>query len=177
MKRSSRSYSSTSALPVLTALAIAVAEHSRIKPCGPWAKQLAELLQQPQTREALTGLVTQIEKLLRTASTETALRAGSPKGKWAVSRPPRILIVGLLEHEFQTVKKACHGLAKLYFRDKDKNARGLPDVDHVILVTNFLSHTWQTAAFQKYGRERVHLHEGGVTTVIEKVKELVGGGA
>lgn len=177
MKRSPRSHTSALALPVLTALATAVAEHSRIKPRGPSPKQLIDLLQQPETRDALHRLVSDIENLFRAGPPDEAPRTRTPRGSWATPRPMRILIVGQLEHEFQTVKKACQGLAKLLFRDKDKNCRGLPEADRVILVTNFLSHTWQNAAFQKFGRERVHLHDGGVTTVVEKVKDLVRGEA
>jgi hypothetical protein len=53
----------------------------------------------------------------------------------------------------------------------------LPASDAVILMTRFTGHRWTIAGYRAFPRERVHLHSGGISGLIEKIKALAAGPA
>jgi hypothetical protein len=48
----------------------------------------------------------------------------------------------------------------------------LPASDAVLLLTKFIEHRWTIAAYRAFPRERVHLHSGGMSGLVEKIKAL-----
>ena len=59
----------------------------------------------------------------------------------------------------------------------DRSETALPAADAVLLLTKFIEHRWTVAAYRAFPRERVHLHGGGMSRLIEKIRTLAAGSA
>jgi hypothetical protein len=87
----------------------------------------------------------------------------------------KITIVGLRFGQRHHVVKACQGLADITFVDADKKDISYPDADAVILMTRFIRHHWTEVAYQVFPRERVHLHPGGISKLVRRIKRIASG--
>ena len=87
----------------------------------------------------------------------------------------KISIVGLRCGQEHHVAKKCQGLADLCFVDADRADAFFPDADAVILMTRFIRHKWTEAAYQVLPRERVHLHAGGISKLVRRIKRIASG--
>src|SRR5207244_10357252 len=90
----------------------------------------------------------------------------------AAPRKLRVVVGGLLADQMAVVQSAVGGLLDLRFISKDIRTPNFPQADHVVLVTNFLDHAWEAAAYQTFRREQVHKHKGGVSGLIKMLEGL-----
>jgi hypothetical protein len=81
----------------------------------------------------------------------------------------RIAIVGLKNNQSKRVAEACSASARLSFLDCRRPPDSLPRYDHIVLMTKFISHTWPDASLDGDNRRKVHLHRGGVSTLIAHI--------
>jgi hypothetical protein len=88
---------------------------------------------------------------------------------------PVFAVVGLRFGQEAQVARRCRDVASLKFVSADRSETALPASDAVLLLTKFIEHRWTTAAYQAYPRERVHLHAGGLSGLIEKIRTLAAG--
>ncbi len=86
----------------------------------------------------------------------------------------KIAIVGLRFGQKHLVAKECKGLADFSFVDADRAETSLPEADVVILMTRFIRHFCTQAAYQVFPRERVHLHDGGISKLVRRIKRIAG---
>jgi hypothetical protein len=86
-----------------------------------------------------------------------------------------IAIVGLRYGQDGHVARACGGLADLKFVDASRSETSFPQSDVVILMTKFIQHRWTETAYRTFPRERVHLHHGGITKLVRRIKRVVAG--
>ena len=87
----------------------------------------------------------------------------------------KIAIVGLRYGQAHHVERACGGLADLTFVEATTAEISFPASEAVILMTKFIRHRWTEVAFQTFPRERVHLHEGGISKLVRRIKRIAGG--
>jgi hypothetical protein len=90
---------------------------------------------------------------------------------------PVFSVVGLRFGQERHVVKRCGQLADLRFVRGDRSEPVLPASDAVVLLTKFIEHRWTIAAYGAFPRERVHLHAGGMSGLIEKIRMLAAGSA
>jgi hypothetical protein len=88
---------------------------------------------------------------------------------------PVFAVVGLRYGQAGQVARRCRHLACLKFVSADRSETVLPASDAVLLVTKFIEHRWTTAAYRAFPRERVHLHAGGMSSLIAKIRTLAAG--
>jgi hypothetical protein len=84
----------------------------------------------------------------------------------------KIAIVGLRKGQDFHVAQACVGVADLFFVDADKAEISFPASEAVILMTKFIRHRWTEVAYQVFPRERVHLHPGGISKLVRRIKRI-----
>jgi hypothetical protein len=84
----------------------------------------------------------------------------------------RVLIIGLLNQQANIVRETTKSFAKLSFLDTDKaiKSENYPICDHIIMMKKFISHAVETTV-KKTGIKYV-LHEGGIKTLVQRIKEL-----
>lgn len=87
----------------------------------------------------------------------------------------KITIVGLRFGQQHHVAKECQGLADLKFIDANTAEISFPSSDAVILMTRFIQHRWAQVAFRDFPRERVHLHPGGISKLVRRIKRIASG--
>ncbi len=96
---------------------------------------------------------------------------GTPMVKELPLKKKRICVVGLLPEQMGEVQSRCGNLADLRFVSKDvTNPQYPPQTDYVVLMANFINHSWQTFAYQQFRRDQVLIHHGGITRLIDLVK-------
>jgi hypothetical protein len=88
---------------------------------------------------------------------------------------PVFAVVGLRYGQEGHVVKRCGQLADLRFVRGDRSETALPASDAVLLLTKFIEHRWTIAAYRAFPRERVHLHAGGMSSLIAKIRTLAAG--
>jgi hypothetical protein len=81
----------------------------------------------------------------------------------------RIAIVGLKNNQSQKVSKECTATARLSFLDSRRLPTSLPQFDHIVLMTKFIRDAWTDAMLDGSNRQKVHLHRGGVSTLIAHI--------
>lgn len=84
----------------------------------------------------------------------------------------RIAIVGLKGNQQQKIEMHCSALSRLSFVDGRRPPKELPEVDHVILMPALITKRWTQSALRRYDKSRVHLHWGGVSTLVERIGEI-----
>ena len=89
----------------------------------------------------------------------------------------KIAIVGLRFGQMHHVAKECQGVADLKFVAANTAEISFPDADAVILMTRFIQHRWTEVAYRVFPRDRVHLHPGGITKLVRKIKRIASGSA
>ena len=94
------------------------------------------------------------------------------KTKIAEPARPLFAIVGLRFGQESHVSRRCRHLADLRFVRADRSETAFPACDAVLLLTKFIEHRWTEAAYRAYPRERVHLHAGGMSSLVAKIKVL-----
>lgn len=70
------------------------------------------------------------------------------------------------------IASKCNRRACLRVINRDRGDKLFPSCDHVILWTRFITHKWTEAAYRQFPRDRVHLHHGGLSGLIEKINKL-----
>ena len=90
---------------------------------------------------------------------------------------PVFAVVGLRFGQEAQVARRCRDVAGLKFVSADRSETALPASDAVLLLTKFIEHRWTIAAYGAFPRERVHLHAGGMSGLIEKIRMLAAGSA
>jgi hypothetical protein len=85
---------------------------------------------------------------------------------------PVFAVVGLRFGQEAHVARQCRHLADLKFVRATTAEISFPTSDAVVLLTKFIKHRWTVAAYRAFARERVHLHSGGLSGVIAKIKML-----
>jgi hypothetical protein len=88
---------------------------------------------------------------------------------------PVFAVVGLRYGQEAQVSRRCRDLADLKFVRGDRSETAFPAVDAVLLLTRFIEHRWTEAAYRAFPRERVHLHAGGMSSLIVKIRTLAAG--
>ena len=84
----------------------------------------------------------------------------------------RIAILGPMDGQAGVIASRCGRRARLSFVNRDRGDKCFPSCDHLILWTKFIQHRWTEAAYRQFPRDRVHLHDGGLTGLVEKINEL-----
>jgi hypothetical protein len=86
-------------------------------------------------------------------------------------------VIGLLPSQANELADRCKDVnVDLRFVNKDILTPMFPSgTDEVLLFTKFISHSWQSAAFNQFGHDRVHRHAGGLEKAAELVRSLVEG--
>ena len=87
----------------------------------------------------------------------------------------KITIVGLRFGQQHHVERECRGVADLKFVDANTAEIAFPDADAVILMTRFIQHRWTEVAYRMFPRERVHLHPGGISKLVRRIKRIADG--
>jgi hypothetical protein len=90
----------------------------------------------------------------------------------AMPKRTRITVIGLRKGQHRVVADKCGKLADLAFLDGDTSSVALPASDHIVVMTKFVEHRWTEAAHQRLGRERVHLHRGGISGLAKIIGEI-----
>jgi hypothetical protein len=90
---------------------------------------------------------------------------------------PVFAVVGLRYGQEVQVERRCRDVAGLKFVSADRSETTLPASDAVLLLTKFIEHRWTIAAYRAFPRERVHLHAGGMSSLIAKIRTLAAGSA
>jgi hypothetical protein len=106
-----------------------------------------------------------------TVNKEVPMLMRTPKSKPA----ERIAIVGLRYGQQHHVARQCKELANISFVDADKAEISFPEADAVILLTKFIQHRWTEGAYRVFPRERVHLHSGGISNLVRRIKRIASG--
>jgi hypothetical protein len=88
---------------------------------------------------------------------------------------PVFAVVGLRFGQEAQVARRCRDVAGLKFVSADRSETVLPASDAVLLLTKFIEHRWTLAAYRAFPRERVHLHAGGMSSLIAKIRTLAAG--
>jgi len=83
-----------------------------------------------------------------------------------------ITIVGLKNNQRRRVEQDCQDVARLDFIDERRPPYELPAADHVILMPKFIKKHWTRVALRTQDRSNVHLHWGGVSTLVERIETL-----
>ena len=84
----------------------------------------------------------------------------------------RIAIVGLQKAQAGIVRRKCEAVARIDCVDADRADVRLPQCDEVILMTRFVDHRWSDSAYRSFPRDRVHLHRGGISLLVQKIAAL-----
>ena len=92
----------------------------------------------------------------------------------AINRLPTFAVVGLRFGQAARVEARCADLAILKFVNADQSETVLPESDAIILLTRFIRHRWTQASLQTLPRNRVHLHGGGITSLVGRIRSLAG---
>jgi hypothetical protein len=87
---------------------------------------------------------------------------------------PRVTVVGLRFGQEAHVTRRCGREVDLRFVPADQAQPRLPASDAVFLLTKFIGHNWTEAAYRAFPRNQVHLHHGGISDLIKKIKKLAG---
>ena len=83
---------------------------------------------------------------------------------------PRITVVGLRFGQEAHVTRQCGKDVNLRFVHPDQAQPRLPASDAVFLLTKFIGHYWTEAAYRAFPRNQVHLHHGGISDLVKKIK-------
>jgi len=137
-----------------------------------------ELLDEQIRQESLASRVKEVEASAQKAEQAVGLLHSSQPalGKNPFStqpRLPRVVVFGLQGNQLHEVEKAFKKVARIIAGSRDGNRHNYPQGEHVILMTKFISHALQNVVFGKYGRDCVHLHHGGVDTLIDQITKFV----
>jgi hypothetical protein len=89
---------------------------------------------------------------------------------------PRVTVVGLRFGQEAHVTRRCGREVNLRFVRADQAQPRLPACDAVFLLTKFIKHYWTEAAYRTFPRDQVHLHHGGLSDLVKKIKMLAGQG-
>jgi len=84
----------------------------------------------------------------------------------------RIAILGPMDRQAGVIASRCSRQARLKFVNRNRGDRSFPGCDHLILWTRFITHDWTEVAYRQFPRDRVHLHHGGLSGLVEKINEL-----
>src|SRR5690242_5754186 len=86
---------------------------------------------------------------------------------------PKVTVVGLRSGQGRHLEEKCAGTVKLKFIEASRSETRFPGCDAVFLMTKFIEHRWTQSAYQTFPRERVHLHHGGISGLVKKIRSLV----
>ena len=89
-----------------------------------------------------------------------------------MSRKPMLCVIGLKGSQIQAVQNACDVNIILSFVAADKVGKGFGSADEVIVMTRFVRHQCKELAQNAVGRRSVHLHRGGVSTLITRIQNI-----
>jgi hypothetical protein len=87
---------------------------------------------------------------------------------------PRVTVVGLRFGQEAHITRRCGRDVNLRFVPADQAQPRLPACDAVFLLTKFIKHYWTEAAYRTFPRDQVHLHHGGISDLVKKIKVLAG---
>jgi hypothetical protein len=90
----------------------------------------------------------------------------------SVSTKKRICVVGLKNNQANVVDTECNDFADLRFLDARRPVYDVPTCDYLVLLPRFIGGGWARAARRSMDRSRVHLHGGGITSLVERIKTL-----
>lgn len=85
---------------------------------------------------------------------------------------PRIAVVGLKNNQQKAVEDACDTVASILFVDQRRPPKGLPHTDHIVLMIKFIKHGWTRTSLATIERDKVHLHRGGVSSLVETIEAI-----
>lgn len=100
-----------------------------------------------------------------------AILTGLPQGE-VMKRRKRITIIGLRNGQDVIVLEKCGQMVDLSILNGDTATTSVPKSDHVVVMTKFIEHRWTKAAHWAVGRDRVHLHRGGISKLVEVIRDL-----
>jgi hypothetical protein len=134
-----------------------------------------------QSIDRVVGSIESIEKrqiymedvLQRLMVTPAAAPTTTDKTAKAISVVLRIAVVGLMGNQQQEIAKAFGKKVDLRFISKELTKPSFPQCDHIILMTKFISHSFEYAANNTLPRDRVHLVRGGLTELTTLINSLI----
>jgi len=97
---------------------------------------------------------------------------GFDKSEAFLAGRKRISVVGLRKAQAGIVRRKCEAVARIDCVDADRADTRLPQCDHVIVMTRFTDHRWSQSAYRFFPRDRVHLHSGGMSVLVQKIAAL-----
>jgi len=83
-----------------------------------------------------------------------------------------VTIIGLRYGQDARITKKCGDIVNLKFVDADQSETVLPASDAVFVLTRFIEHRWTNAAHRYFPRNRVHLHAGGISSLVRRIRAL-----
>ena len=84
----------------------------------------------------------------------------------------RICVIGLKNNQSNAVESQCGDIADLRFLDRRRAVSDIPECDHVVLMPRFLRKRWTRESLATRDRSSVHLHWGGVTSLVTRIMAL-----
>ena len=84
----------------------------------------------------------------------------------------RIAVVGLRKAQADVVRRKCEAVARIDWVDVDRADMRLPQCDEVVLMTRFVNHGWSESAYRSFPRDRVHLHHGGMSLLVQRITAM-----
>jgi hypothetical protein len=84
----------------------------------------------------------------------------------------RIAVVGLRKAQAGIIRRRCGAVARIDCVNADRSSVRLPQCDDVIVMTRFTDHRWTESAFNSFPRDRVHLHSGGMSRLLQMIGAL-----
>lgn len=89
----------------------------------------------------------------------------------------KLVIVGLLGGQFRRLESRFKGIVDLSYMSSSETKSGgkfkdFPRGDHCVLLTKFVSHSSEKAAEDVFGKNRVVLVRGGMTSVVAAIERI-----
>jgi hypothetical protein len=79
----------------------------------------------------------------------------------------RVAVVGLMPDQAKKVARRLGSHFDLRFLPASRRPGFPGGCARVVLMTKFIGHDWQWAAYAQFSRECVHRHHGGTSTLID----------
>lgn len=110
------------------------------------------------------------------AKVENSFRAApAPAPVTQPAKLPTVLVVGLLPDQQNKVRAHFRNAADMRFLGSNERSKGVPQADAAVINTKFIPHNLQSLVQRKLAATggKVYLVSGGLSSVIERVEQLL----
>jgi len=111
---------------------------------------------------------------LETAFNKSGLGIADEEKNKKAEKKTVITIVGLISEQSLWTKNRFNGTLDLRFLSSQSKFEQLPiSTEYIIIMTKFIGHNWQTEAFNKVGRDRVYINDGGMSKLYQILDGII----